>query len=188
LGLRLFALRLWKPMSTLTEQPSPSAALEVPGEDGVYFCARHKSVHTRLRCGRCEAPICPKCTVMTPVGARCRDCGTNRSSHIFQVGPAQLALAFGVSLLLGAVGAWIARWPIIGFLTLLYAPASGTAIGKAVTRVTKGKRGLPLALATVAGLAAGALLFTLITGSSLVNPWVWIFIALASIGAWWWIR
>jgi len=178
-------------MSTTLSEPAPSSpsdALRVPGEDGVYFCARHRNVKVRLRCGRCETPICAKCTVMTPVGSRCRDCGTNRSSHIFQVGPAQMAMAFGVALLLGALGAWIARWPVIGFLTLLYAPAAGTAIGKAVTRVTKGKRGLKLAIVTIAGLALGAIAFTLLIGSSLANPWMWIFIALASMGAWWWIK
>ena len=40
-----------------------------------FKCARHPSVETTLRCGRCETPICPRCLVHTPVGARCPDCG-----------------------------------------------------------------------------------------------------------------
>lgn len=58
--------------------PQMIAPVPVPGEDGTWFCARHTQVITRLRCGRCEAPICPKCTVYTPAGTRCRVCSKNR--------------------------------------------------------------------------------------------------------------
>ncbi len=37
-------------------------------------CTFHPNVETNLRCGKCGKPICPKCMVETPVGARCRDC------------------------------------------------------------------------------------------------------------------
>lgn len=50
----------------------------VPGEPGAFYCGRHPKVVTRLRCGRCETPICPKCMVYTPAGARCRDCSRNK--------------------------------------------------------------------------------------------------------------
>jgi len=55
-----------------------AAPIVVPGEDGAWFCARHPKSITRLRCGRCEAPICPKCTVYTPAGTRCRACAKNK--------------------------------------------------------------------------------------------------------------
>jgi len=55
-----------------------AAPVVVPGEDGAWFCARHPKSVTRLRCGRCEAPICPRCTVYTPAGTRCRACAKNR--------------------------------------------------------------------------------------------------------------
>ena len=125
---------------------------------------------------------------MTPVGARCRDCGSNRSSHIFQLSAGQVLIALGVSLVLGALGALVARIPLIGLLTILYAPATGTLDGKAVVRATGGKRGTKLAVVSVAGLAVGALLFTLATGASLANPWLWILVGLAAVGAWYWIR
>ena len=60
---------------TLPETAEPVTA---PGEDGAWFCIRHTKVVTRLRCGRCEAPICPKCTVYTPAGTRCRGCSKNK--------------------------------------------------------------------------------------------------------------
>ena len=53
-------------------------AVAVPGEDGAFYCARHPKVVTRLRCGKCEAPICTKCTVFTPAGTRCRTCAKNK--------------------------------------------------------------------------------------------------------------
>ena len=37
-------------------------------------CALHPDVETNLRCGKCEKPICPRCMVQTPVGARCKEC------------------------------------------------------------------------------------------------------------------
>ena len=57
------------------EKPAP---MPVAGEDGAWYCAKHPKVVTRLRCGRCEAPICPKCTVYTPAGTRCRACAKNK--------------------------------------------------------------------------------------------------------------
>ena len=55
-----------------------SDAVAVPGGDGELYCAKHIKTVTRLRCGRCEAPICPKCTVYTPAGTRCRPCSKNK--------------------------------------------------------------------------------------------------------------
>ena len=57
------------------EKPTP---MPVVGEDGAWYCAKHPKAVTRLRCGRCEAPICPKCTVYTPAGTRCRACARNK--------------------------------------------------------------------------------------------------------------
>lgn len=59
----------------ILEKSVPAA---VVGEEGAWYCARHTKVVTRLRCGRCEAPICPRCTVYTPAGTRCRACAKNK--------------------------------------------------------------------------------------------------------------
>lgn len=50
----------------------------VPGEEGAFYCYRHKKEVTRVRCGRCERPLCPRCMVHSPAGVRCRDCSRNR--------------------------------------------------------------------------------------------------------------
>lgn len=56
--------------------PNPEPV--VAGEDGVYFCHKHKREQTRVTCGKCERPICPKCLVLSPAGVRCKDCSRNR--------------------------------------------------------------------------------------------------------------
>jgi hypothetical protein len=58
--------------------PTPSPVVAVPGEEGAYYCGRHKKEATRVRCGRCETPICTRCAVHGPAGVRCRECARNR--------------------------------------------------------------------------------------------------------------
>ena len=162
--------------------------LQVPGEPGVWFCARHQSVKTRLRCGRCEKPICPKCTVMGPVGARCRDCLSNRDSHMYQVGAPQFIVAFGAAAILGALGAVsIKLLGTLALLALFYAPALGPILGKLVTRLTKGKRGPRLAAVTGAGIAVGALGLGAFTGA-IFNPFLWIMVGVAIVSVWLFLR
>ena len=49
------------------------------GEDGLYYCYRHKKETTRVTCGRCERPICHRCLVVGASGVRCPDCARNRT-------------------------------------------------------------------------------------------------------------
>lgn len=59
-------------------EASPAESLAVPGQERVWYCARHTKVTTLVRCGRCETPICTRCMVHSPAGVRCRDCARNR--------------------------------------------------------------------------------------------------------------
>src|SRR5947207_8198116 len=99
--------------------PAPSS------DDTVMLrCARHPNVETVLRCGRCETPICPKCLISTPVGARCPTCAQVKR---FATGlkPHELArsIAFGIGV--AALGSIIALflpfpflpWMFMGFAT-----------------------------------------------------------------------
>lgn len=47
-------------------------------EEGLYFCSKHVREPTRVTCGRCEKPICPKCMVVGSAGVRCKECAKNR--------------------------------------------------------------------------------------------------------------
>lgn len=75
-----------------TENPSDSRfcrscgkkfiAAEAPveaGEPGLYYCHKHKKETTRVTCGRCERPVCPKCFTVGANGVRCNDCARNRT-------------------------------------------------------------------------------------------------------------
>lgn len=55
-----------------------TAFAPIPGADGAWYCARHKREVTRVRCGRCETPLCTRCAVHGPAGVRCRACAKNR--------------------------------------------------------------------------------------------------------------
>lgn len=191
----------------------PYEELKVPGKEGVWHCARHKNVETRLRCGRCEKPICPKCTVMAPTGARCRDCVSNRDAHMYQVAPKHFALAFGAAFLVGALGVFLTSIAGAFWLwVLLYAPAIGPLLGRLITKITGGKRGPKVAAVVSLGLFCGAILsamgtayislmrdmspisssltptFSLLLTLSLANFPLWIFLALSIGGVWWWLK
>lgn len=58
--------------------PRPPS-VPVPGEDGVYYCQKHKKEPTRVTCGRCDKPICHKCMIVGPAGVRCRECGKRKT-------------------------------------------------------------------------------------------------------------
>ncbi|MBC8063279.1 MAG: hypothetical protein H7Y17_00490 [Chlorobia bacterium] len=57
----------------------PVAEAVSAGEDGLCFCYRHSKEPTRVTCGRCERPICPKCLIVGPAGVRCKVCASGRT-------------------------------------------------------------------------------------------------------------
>jgi hypothetical protein len=101
-------------------------------------CARHPSVETVLRCGRCETPICPKCLVATPVGARCPTCAQVKRFALL-VKPPELARAIGFGLAVGALGTLIVTY-IPPFLALLGYMIMGFMVGEAVSTAANRKR------------------------------------------------
>jgi hypothetical protein len=146
---------------------------------------------------------------MGPTGARCRNCASNRSAHMYQIRPEQYATAIIVSVLLGSVSGMIAS--LIGFFALFYAPVAGTMMGKAVSAVTKHKRGTTLAAIAVAGLVFGAMIPPLgvlqalmvaartpdgasfpqlawLLTANITNPFIWVYLALSIPSVWWWLK
>jgi membrane associated rhomboid family serine protease len=46
-----------------------------PGEsDEVTYCYGHPKTPTKLRCSRCDRPICGRCAIPAPVGQHCPEC------------------------------------------------------------------------------------------------------------------
>jgi hypothetical protein len=122
---------------------------------GTLRCARHPNTETVLRCGRCETPICPRCLVATPVGARCPTCaGVKRFPMLLK--PIELARAVGFGLGVAAVGTLILNFvPLLGVLGPLGYAAVGFGVGEAVAVGANRKRLPLLAPLAVACLFAG---------------------------------
>jgi hypothetical protein len=116
-------------------------------------CKAHNH-ETLLRCGKCEQPICPDCTVMGPVGARCHECASLYSSHLFQIDSGKLMTALGIGLLVALAGGYLVALASSagGFLQFWMAVAMGAAVGETVRRLSGRKRGYKMEIA--AGLCA----------------------------------
>ncbi len=121
-------------------------------------CARHPKVETELACGRCETAICPRCLVMTDVGARCPACVPKPLSALKLVGARYLARGTGAALAAGA--ALGAAWGVIlppdvdglGFLSLALAFFAGYLIAQAATWAANRRSGWPLQAIAVVGV------------------------------------
>lgn len=118
-------------------------------------CARHPKVETSLRCGRCDTPICPRCMVMTDVGARCPTCAPARKLPQFELGPVFALRGLGAALAAGAgVGVlWGALLPEgFGFFTIFLGIGIGYAVAEPVSWATNRKAGPILATVAAAGV------------------------------------
>ncbi len=131
--------------------------------EGATFCARHSDVATYLHCSRCGTPICPRCLVQTPVGARCPDCAHISRLPTFDITPVFFARGFVAAMVAGAVvgGVWGGLKGPLGFgflFAILLGFAAGWAVSEAVSRATNRKRGLGLQVSAVAGVALAFLI------------------------------
>src|SRR6478672_1827075 len=100
--------------------PSEELPESAPVDLGPWRCATDPSVETFLRCGRCEKPICPRCMIQTPVGARCRQCAQLRKLPMFELRPLDylkaIGAALGASIACGVVLALVLQMvPFLGF-------------------------------------------------------------------------
>jgi hypothetical protein len=128
-------------------------------------CARHHT-ETVLRCGRCETPICPRCAISTPVGARCPSCAQVKR-FVTILKPRELARALGYGVGAGALGTVLLNF--IPFLGLIGYAILGFAVGEAVSVGANRKRTRELApLAVVClllGFEVGVVAFLLVNGA-----------------------
>ena len=121
-------------------------------ESDTLRCARHPNTETVLRCGKCDTPICPRCLVPTPVGARCPTCAQVRRFAVL-LKPAELARAIGYALVVAALGTVVLTF--IPFLGLLGYAALGFAVGEVASIGANRKRVRELAPIAVACLFVG---------------------------------
>ena len=119
------------------------------------FCYRHPDIETRLRCSRCENPICVKCAIKTPTGYRCPDC-VRSQQKIFETATAtDYVVAITLAGFLSLIGSFIAS--AVGFFTIFIAPVAGVIIAETVRWATRRRRSKLLFQLTTAAAAAGSL-------------------------------
>jgi hypothetical protein len=134
---------------------------------GAMYCAYHPNTETVLRCGRCGKPICTRCIVQTPVGARCRECAGVRRLPLYQLESADYLRSLGVMLGLGLAGGL--AWSQAGFFAFFVALILGYFAGAGIDWAVRGRRGpvpvvmagAPVALAYLSSPFAGLLLAAL---------------------------
>ncbi len=131
-------------------------------------CAIHPDIETSLRCGKCGKPICPKCLVQTPVGARCPDCARLYKLPTFKVTTQYylraVGTALGMAIVCGLVwGVVLGLMPFF-YLNFLLAAGVGYAIGEVVSLSVNRKRGTGLAIVAGTAVAISYLV-------SLLSPW-----------------
>ena len=151
-------------------QPSwPAVSAPDLGAGAALRCATHQNVETYLRCARCQTPICPRCLVMTPVGAKCRACARARRLPTFELSPLNVILAVLASLVgaivLGALGSVVLR--IVPLFVMVFPLLVGLVLGEAVSRVANRKR--HLLLRVIAGTGVILSYFALSLGDFLVH-------------------
>lgn len=113
-------------------------------------CAFHPDVETKLSCGKCGQPICPKCMVETPVGARCPDCAKSVKLPTYHLSARYYLIAAGAALATAIVTGLV--WGVLReflpyiYVNLILAGGVGYAVSEVVGRSVNRKRGNWLAL------------------------------------------
>ena len=123
------------------------------------YCANHPSVETRLRCNRCEKPICSKCAVQTPTGYRCRECVRGQQKAFETAQWQDIPLAFFAAILISFLGSLIAGY--MGFFVIFIAPIAGTIVAEAARFVSRRRRSERLFRMVAAGAFLGAVIWVL---------------------------
>ncbi len=155
----------------------------MPDVEGAVRCARHADTETELRCGRCGTPICPRCMVMTPVGARCPSCARPTVHPALRADPLLVARGVAAGLLAGAMlgavwGFLLPNFRLLGFFALFIGGGIGYAVAYAIGAATRRRPIAVLAWAAGAGVVAAYMVRSLVAvGTPLPINDLWGYIA-----------
>jgi hypothetical protein len=136
-------------------------------------CLRHAKIETNLSCGKCGDPICPKCLVQTPVGARCPKCAGVSRVPTYRVSGIYYLRAVGAGLLLAVVSGFL--WgllravPYISFFNFIIAAAAGYGIGEGISLAVNRKAGNGLAVIGGAALVLSYIISRFIFGFGFIS-------------------
>lgn len=137
-----------------------TTAPETTTTEKIEHCYNHPDRETYLHCSQCDRPICGQCAKPGPVGQLCPECRRGRRPANYKVSVGDLAIGFGVALVVSALislGVLLfARGFFFLFLLLFLGPAIAELIVRAVERTTRMKRGREMQLAVSAAILLGA--------------------------------
>ena len=128
-------------------------------------CSCNKKIETNLKCSKCGQPICPKCLIQTPVGARCPKCAKLYQLPTFKVSVKQTFLAIGSGLAIAVLAGIM--WGLANsyidtiYVNLLIAVIIGYTIGEAVSASSNSKRANRLAVIAGLSMVASYIISTL---------------------------
>lgn len=143
------------PPAVLSEAPPTTGPPTFRGAT-VVECPRDPGVETALRCSRCESPICPKCLIQGPVGARCKDCARLSKNPIYTLTAQGKARAAGAALI-GGIAMGIA-WGLVliqftfGLFSIFLGLGLGWVFTRALDFATGRKRGPMVAGYAILGI------------------------------------
>ncbi len=140
-------------------------------------CTFHPQTETYLRCSKCERPICGKCVITTPVGARCPDCALVQRLPTYSLPAPQFGMSAVVALAGGVgIGVFFGLVENLmpgGFTRQIFVAlaflASGYLIGESISRVSNRKRATPLQLLAVCGYGLSIITFSLAAGGLVIG-------------------
>ncbi len=116
----------------------------------ILGCSHHPRVLTAVRCSKCDTPICPRCMIQTPVGARCRECAQLRRLPQFEVGPWLVLRAAAGGLVVSLV-AWLLVSGV-PYLRFFLAILVGVAVGEVMSRLSNRRTSIILDIAAVSDI------------------------------------
>ena len=139
-------------------------------------CRRHKNTSTNLYCTRCEDPICPRCMENSPTGFRCPACGKTSKLPTYETSLAILLRAVLVTILSGLVSG-VLLYGLYRSLANIGIPMnirfyiflgmigiSGLIVGEAISLTCNRKRGWPLRIISMIGVACSVIILSVLTG------------------------
>ncbi len=118
-------------------------------------CINHPKVEVNVRCASCGVPICPNCSVHTPVGIKCKKCGLNLNAPVSRPHFTQLIVLILCGLAAGAVAGFGVDF--FGYFSVLFALMAGGALSEALFRISGRKSGWRVELASGLSIIVGAL-------------------------------
>ncbi len=102
------------------------------------YCATHPTVESGLRCNKCDKYICPKCSVQTKVGYRCKSCIKGQQAVFNTAENRDFLTGSVVAMIVGVVGSAINIFPAgFGFFGFFIAFFLGGAVGRFAADLTR---------------------------------------------------